>query len=98
MNAAGLPGRIIPGILADRFGPFNIIVPVILLNVVFLFALFGISTEGSTIAFAVLYGVSSGACKDLKHSYLANYLNNLLVMTLWSPCAAALAVHPNEVG
>ncbi|KAF4586369.1 hypothetical protein EYR38_010645 [Pleurotus pulmonarius] len=81
MNAAGLPGRIIPGILADRFGPFNIIVPVIILNVVFLFALFGISTEGSTIAFAVLYGVSSGA-----------------FMTLWSPCAAALAVHPNEVG
>ncbi|KAF4588805.1 hypothetical protein EYR40_010360 [Pleurotus pulmonarius] len=81
MNAAGLPGRIIPGILADRFGPFNIIVPVIILNVVFLFALFGISTEGSAIAFAVLYGVSSGA-----------------FMTLWSPCAAALAVHPNEVG
>ncbi|KAF9494648.1 MFS general substrate transporter [Pleurotus eryngii] len=80
MNAAGLPGRIIPGILADRFGPFNII------------------HGTSTIAFAVLYGASSGACKDLKHSYLANRLNKFLVMTLWAPCAAALAVHPDEVG
>lgn len=65
MNAAGLPGRIIPGILADRLGPFTIIVPTILLNVIFIFALFGISTEGGILAFAVLYGVSSGACKFL---------------------------------
>ncbi|KAF9494658.1 MFS general substrate transporter [Pleurotus eryngii] len=81
MNAAGLPGRIIPGILADRLGPFTIIVPTILLNVIFIFALFGISTEGGILAFAVLYGVSSGA-----------------FLTLCAPCAAVLAIHPNEVG
>ncbi|KAF4568235.1 hypothetical protein EYR36_010244 [Pleurotus pulmonarius] len=47
MNAAGLPGRIIPAILADRFGPFTIIVPAILLNVIFNFTLFGFTTQGA---------------------------------------------------
>ncbi|KAJ8690333.1 hypothetical protein PTI98_011764 [Pleurotus ostreatus] len=61
MNGAALPGRIFPGLLADRFGPFTVIVPVTLLNVVFMFALFGDNSVGSTIAFAILYGISSGA-------------------------------------
>ncbi|KAG9217882.1 hypothetical protein CCMSSC00406_0005252 [Pleurotus cornucopiae] len=81
MNAAGLPGRVLPGILADRFGPFNIIVPVLLVNAALIFALFGVSAEGGIVAFVVFYGAFSGA-----------------FMTLWAPCAAALAVHPNEVG
>ncbi|KAF4568226.1 hypothetical protein EYR36_010235 [Pleurotus pulmonarius] len=81
MNAAGLPGRIFPGILADRFGPFNIIVPVLLVNSALIFSLFGVSNEGAIVAFVVLYGAFSGA-----------------FVTLWAPCAAALAVHPNEVG
>ncbi|KAF4586380.1 hypothetical protein EYR38_010656 [Pleurotus pulmonarius] len=81
MNAAGLPGRIFPGLLADRFGPFNIIVPVLLVNAALIFSLFGVSNEGGIVAFVVLYGAFSGA-----------------FVTLWAPCAAALAVHPNEVG
>ncbi|KDQ24022.1 hypothetical protein PLEOSDRAFT_1048021 [Pleurotus ostreatus PC15] len=56
MNAAGLPGRVLPGILADRFGPFNIIVPVLLVNAALIFALFGVSAEGGIVAFVVFYG------------------------------------------
>lgn len=63
MNAAGLPGRVLPGILADRFGPFNIIVPVLLVNAALIFALFGVSAEGGIVAFVVFYGAFSGACK-----------------------------------
>ncbi|KAF9494660.1 hypothetical protein BDN71DRAFT_974481 [Pleurotus eryngii] len=81
MNAAGLPGRIFPGIPADRFGPFNIIVPVLLVNAALIFSLFGVSTEGGIPAFVLFYGAFAGA-----------------FVTLWAPCAAALAVHPNEVG
>lgn len=65
MNAADLPWRIIPGVLANRFGPINIIVLVILLNIVFKFSSFGTGMEASVIAYAV------SACKYLKHPCLA---------------------------
>ncbi|KAF9228324.1 MFS general substrate transporter [Gyrodon lividus] len=61
MNAAAIPGRIIPGILADRFGPFNIMLPVLVLNAALVFALFGVTATSSTFVFAILYGFSSGA-------------------------------------
>ncbi|KAH7890615.1 MFS general substrate transporter [Phlebopus sp. FC_14] len=61
MNAAAIPGRIIPGMLADRFGPFNVMLPALVANAVLVFALFGVSTTASTLVFAILYGFSSGA-------------------------------------
>lgn len=63
MNAAAIPGRIIPGILADYYGPFNIIVPSIAINATLIFALFGVKTDAGTIVFAILFGFSSGSCK-----------------------------------
>ncbi|KIJ65812.1 hypothetical protein HYDPIDRAFT_174676 [Hydnomerulius pinastri MD-312] len=61
LNAAAIPGRIIPGILADRFGPFNIMLPALVVNAALVFALFGVGTTASTFVFAILYGFSSGA-------------------------------------
>ncbi|KAF7419342.1 hypothetical protein PC9H_001929 [Pleurotus ostreatus] len=61
MNAAAIPGRIIPGILADYYGPFNIIVPSIAINATLIFALFGVKTDAGTIVFAILFGFSSGS-------------------------------------
>lgn len=65
MNAAAIPGRIVLNGLADKFGPFNTILPVTLVCSVLLWALFGITDVGGTLTFAVLFGFFSGACESL---------------------------------
>ena len=60
MNAAAIPGRIVPNYLADRFGPFNTIVPITLACAALLFALFGIKEIAGTIVFAILFGFFPG--------------------------------------
>ncbi|KAL4256580.1 Proton-linked Monocarboxylate Transporter [Pleurotus pulmonarius] len=76
MNAGSIPGRIIPGFLADRYGPFNNILPVLLANAVLIFALFGIHTLASTIVFAILYGFTSGAFLSLAGPVTASLARN----------------------
>ncbi|CAA7262228.1 unnamed protein product [Cyclocybe aegerita] len=61
LNASGIPGRIIPNLIADRIGPFNVAVPCILISNALIYALFGIKSVASIIVFAILYGFFSGA-------------------------------------
>ncbi|KAJ8516574.1 hypothetical protein ONZ45_g6115 [Pleurotus djamor] len=56
LHASGFVGRTVSGMLADRFGPFNIMIPTLLANTVLLFALFGIGSTASSMVYAVLYG------------------------------------------
>jgi len=65
MNAAAIPGRILPNYFADRVGPFNVIVPVTLGCAVLLFALFGVKDIAGTVVFAILFGFFSGAYLSL---------------------------------
>lgn len=62
LNAASLFGRIIPNWLADKYGPFTILIPNCLASGVLIFAWIGMcKTTAGTIVFAVLYGLTSGA-------------------------------------
>lgn len=62
LNAASLFGRIIPNYLADRFGPFTILIPNCLASGVLIFAWLGLcKTTAGTIMFSILYGLTSGA-------------------------------------
>ncbi|KAJ8515855.1 hypothetical protein ONZ45_g6789 [Pleurotus djamor] len=72
MNGAGIFGRLIPGILADRYGPFNVVVPAVFANAVLIFALFGIKSVAGSMIFAVLYGLSSGAFLTLAGPCIAS--------------------------
>ncbi|KAJ8508690.1 hypothetical protein ONZ45_g9066 [Pleurotus djamor] len=56
LNASGIIGRTTSGILADRFGPFNVMIPALLVITVLLFALFGIDSVASSMVYAVIYG------------------------------------------
>ncbi|KAJ8508685.1 hypothetical protein ONZ45_g9058 [Pleurotus djamor] len=56
LHASGFVGRTVSGMLADRFGPFNIMIPTLLANTALLFALFGIGSAASSMVYAVLYG------------------------------------------
>jgi MFS family permease len=63
LNAASIFGRIVPGYLGDRIGRFNVMVVTTLMSAVFVLALWLPSPQGSnaaTVAFAIVFGVSSG--------------------------------------
>ncbi|KAG8984519.1 hypothetical protein FRB95_005829 [Tulasnella sp. JGI-2019a] len=64
-NAGSGMGRIISGVLSDRFGSFNIIIPFTLFAALFTFIWPHCTTQGSLVAIAVLYGMSSGAFAGL---------------------------------
>jgi len=65
INAGSVPGRLIPNILADKYGRFNILTPVTACTGILLWAMFGIQNNAGMIVFALLYGFFSGAFLSL---------------------------------
>ncbi|QPC77922.1 hypothetical protein HYE68_008674 [Fusarium pseudograminearum] len=66
LNAASLFGRIISGILGDRIGRYNIFIIVCYLSTIWVLALWiPCNTQNGLIAFAALFGYSSGAYVSL---------------------------------
>ncbi|KAK7458849.1 hypothetical protein VKT23_009859 [Stygiomarasmius scandens] len=76
LSAASLPGRLLPNILADRFGPFNALITAVGISGALIFAMFGTSTVGSLVTFAVFYGFFSGAFISLCPACLASLSKN----------------------
>ena len=71
LHATSIPGRILPNMLADRVGAFNVLMPFTICTAVMAFAWSGVSSLGSFIAFVLLYGVFSGALVSLPPAALA---------------------------
>ncbi|KAF8990292.1 MFS general substrate transporter [Cyathus striatus] len=72
LNAASFPGRIVPNLFADRLGPINLFVPSAIICSGLLFSMYGISSVGSIVAFAIIYGFFSGAWIGLASPCLAS--------------------------
>ncbi|KAI5124992.1 hypothetical protein M0805_007417 [Coniferiporia weirii] len=73
INALGVPARIIPGILADRFGALQILLPCTFLSAIFVFVLWlPFPSSGPIVAFCALYGLFSGAFVTLIPAYIAS--------------------------
>ncbi|KAI1429076.1 monocarboxylate permease-like protein [Xylaria sp. FL1777] len=72
VNAVSIPGRIIPGILADRIGRFNMMILIAVLTGLFTLALWipG-TTTGATLGFGAVYGFTSGAFISLAPAAIA---------------------------
>ncbi|OJI83159.1 hypothetical protein ASPTUDRAFT_57117 [Aspergillus tubingensis CBS 134.48] len=77
LNAASVPGRIIPGLLAPRFGPLNILLASAIISGVLSLCWIAITDSGGLIAFAVLYGFFSGAFVALPAVALTSLTPNL---------------------
>ena len=71
LNAGSIFGRIIPGLLADRFGSLNVMVPCGLLTAIFAFIWIGIVNAPGLWVFCVLYGFFSGAIVSLPPTVIA---------------------------
>jgi len=60
INGLSLPGRIIPGIIADKVGPWNVFVPSAISAGILTFACIGIHSAAGLYTYCVLYGLFSG--------------------------------------
>jgi len=67
LNASALAGRIIPNMLADRIGVYNVGIPCMLSSAVLIFAMTAVKNVAGMIVFAILYGFVSGAGKFMLH-------------------------------
>ncbi|KAF2255188.1 MFS transporter, MCP family, solute carrier family 16, member 10, partial [Trematosphaeria pertusa] len=66
LNGVGIPTRILPGYIADRFlGPLNTWTISVFLNIIILFAWLAVSSIPSYYAFTVFYGLFAAAFQSL---------------------------------
>lgn len=61
LNASGMFGRILPGYLADLWGPMNVFTVCLALNGMIGFAMLGARTAAGLVCFAIFYGFFFGA-------------------------------------
>jgi MFS family permease len=75
MNAASVFGRIIPDLLADRFGPLSVLVSCLVIAIAMAYAWIGIpSLTGGTglVVFAIFLGLSTGAVVSLQLTIISS--------------------------
>jgi MFS family permease len=73
INFLSLLGRIIPGIIADKVGPFNCFVPSAVIGAILTYACIGIHNAAGLYAFCVLYGLFSGHQSSLSANDRCRY-------------------------
>ncbi|PSR80683.1 major facilitator superfamily domain-containing protein [Coniella lustricola] len=77
LNAVGIPGRVIPAFLADRwFGPFNTMLPFVAFCSIMLFAWMRVDTSGGFYAWVAIYGVCANAVQTLFPSTTASLITD----------------------
>lgn len=80
-NTAGVPGRLIPALLADRyFGPFNTLIPPMTGVGIMLIGWIGVNNLGSYIVWVLLYGLCANAVQTLFPSTLASLTQDMSKM------------------
>ena len=66
LNGIGLPARIIPAYLGDRYvGVLNVFIISLVINIIMYWSWLGVDSIGSFYIFTVLYGLSSAAFQSL---------------------------------
>ncbi|TVY42503.1 Aspyridones efflux protein [Lachnellula subtilissima] len=73
INAVGVPGRIIPAILADGYiGPVKTLLPFVFMGSIVLYSWITVRSLGGLIPFIILYGIAGAAIQGLFPSALAS--------------------------
>ena len=76
LNGASFFGRVLPGILADKFGPLNMVSVAAASTGLLIFCLQAMTTNAAIIAFSALYGFCSGAIISLMSATIAGVPEN----------------------
>ncbi|KAI3626624.1 hypothetical protein CBS9595_001985 [Malassezia furfur] len=77
INGASAFGRILPNLLADKLGPFNMIVGLSLCSTVLAFGWMGVDSVAGICVFAVLYGFMTGGYVSLPTPCVTSITANL---------------------
>ncbi|KAI0273311.1 major facilitator superfamily domain-containing protein [Gloeopeniophorella convolvens] len=77
MNGSSFFGRTIPMFAADRYGKFNVVIPMTTISGALIFAMLGVKTTGTMIVFAILYGFFSGAFLALMAPVFTTFAKSL---------------------
>ena len=77
MNAGSIAGRIIPGLMADRLGSLNMIIPHAFVAAILVFAWLVIDDAPGLWVFSALYGYFSGAIVSLPPTIVALVTRNM---------------------
>lgn len=93
LNASSTFGRIFPNMVADKVGPFNIVVLCATISGILALCLNAVSSIGSLIVFCILYGFFSGSFVSLPPTILVGLSPNRgIVGTRMGMCFACVAV------
>ena len=77
-NAVGLPGRVVCGLVADKWlGPINILVPVAFICGVLMYCWAAVGSLGSLYAFCVIYGFFAAGVQSLFPAACASLTTDL---------------------
>lgn len=77
-SGVGLPGRLIPGYLADkRFGGYNTLVPFVFASALLMYCWAAVTSEAGLYAFAACYGFASAGFQGLFPSTLSSLTKDL---------------------
>ena len=81
VNGLGIPGRILPAIIADRFiGPLNTYVPLAITAGMLLYCWIAVKIFGGIIAFSIIYGLVTAGVQGLFAAALASLTTDLKKM------------------
>ncbi|KAI0047179.1 MFS general substrate transporter [Auriscalpium vulgare] len=76
MNGAGIPGRILPNLLAETYGPVNMIAVASIGCAILAWSFFAVKSVGGVVAFAIIYGFFAGAWFALLSPVLSKMSKN----------------------
>ena len=77
INGVGIPARIIPPFFADRFGPLNVLVPVMFCVMVVSWTWLAVDSVGGFYAFTCVYGLANASFQCLIPTAVASLTPNL---------------------
>jgi len=83
LNGSSTFGRIIPGLLADWFGPLELTIVCTITAAVLAYVAIVIDTLGGLIVFAILYGFVSGAVVSLPSVVIAALVPDMSLVGTW---------------
>lgn len=81
MNSVGLPGRVLPALVADYFlGPLNTLVILVFLCSSLTYAWIGVSTFSGLVVFVIIYGLINAGVQGIFLSSLSSLTTDLSKM------------------
>lgn len=83
LNAASVFGRIIPGLLADKFGSLEILTYCTISAAIISFAWTAVHDLGGLVVYCLFYGFLSGAVVSLPATVVAGLVPELRLMGTW---------------